>query len=140
LFWNIAGLGKKEEEFWEYICKHDFICLMETWMERKGWEGMKAWLPNTHEWMDIKVRKEEKRERTKGGMLLGKRKGWGEREVRWCCRGEEGLMVSEIREGKYRWIIVSIYNRWEWKDLEQILERVVEEIEDREDDNLRRRS
>jgi len=30
LIWNVAGLRKKEEEFWEYVCKYDFICLEKT--------------------------------------------------------------------------------------------------------------
>jgi len=30
IFWNVVGLDSKEEEFWKYVCKYDFISLSET--------------------------------------------------------------------------------------------------------------
>jgi len=42
-------------------------------------------------------------------------------------------MISEIREEKERWIIMTIYYRWDWKDLERTLERVLGEIENRKE-------
>lgn len=35
IFWNIAGLKKKDREFWEYIEKFDMIGMCETWIEEK---------------------------------------------------------------------------------------------------------
>jgi len=56
-------LGKKDEEFWEFISKHDFISLSETWLEKKSWEGIKGWLPDSRVWDGWIVRKENKRGR-----------------------------------------------------------------------------
>jgi len=131
--WNVAGLRRKGIDFWDFICEHDLICLEETWLERKGWEDMKVWLPRSHEWVEKEARKKKKKGRAKGGMLIGKRKGWGIEGGKWCCRGEDGLMIVEIKEAKERWIIVSIYNSWEWKVLEQKIDKVLEEIEEREE-------
>jgi len=77
IFWNVAGVIKKDEEFWRYVKGFDFISLTETWMEGKGWDKLKDWLPSTHEWKMVEARKEKVKGRAKGGMLLGKRKGWG---------------------------------------------------------------
>lgn len=30
LFWNVAGIGNKDREFWRYIKEFDFIILCET--------------------------------------------------------------------------------------------------------------
>jgi len=43
-------LGKKDEEFWEFISEHDFISLSKTWLEEKSWEGINGWLPDSHEY------------------------------------------------------------------------------------------
>lgn len=41
----MAGLLGKDEEFWVYVCKFDFIEPMETWIDAKSWERYKRWLP-----------------------------------------------------------------------------------------------
>lgn len=30
LFWNVAGLGNKDKDFWKYIESFDFVSLSET--------------------------------------------------------------------------------------------------------------
>lgn len=50
LFWNIADLGGKDREIWDYIENFDYVSLCETWIDEQGWEKLKGWLPNTHEW------------------------------------------------------------------------------------------
>lgn len=37
IFWNIAGLGNKDKEFWKYVKGFDFVSLSETWVDEKGW-------------------------------------------------------------------------------------------------------
>jgi len=78
LFWNVAGLGRKDEEFWEYISNYDFVGLVETWVDEERWEKIKGWLPSSHEWKYSAARKEKRKGRAKGGMMIGTRKGWGE--------------------------------------------------------------
>jgi len=55
------GLGNKDEEFWKFVSKCDFISLSETWVEEKSWERSK-WLPDSHEWMGSMARKVKKGE------------------------------------------------------------------------------
>lgn len=40
-FWNVAGLRNKDMDFWKELEKWDVIVL-ETWVERKGWERIKG--------------------------------------------------------------------------------------------------
>lgn len=35
-FWNVAGLGKKNRDFWRGIEEWDVVVMMETWVEEKG--------------------------------------------------------------------------------------------------------
>jgi len=35
-FWNVAGLGNKNEDFWKGINDWDMVVMMETWVEDKG--------------------------------------------------------------------------------------------------------
>jgi hypothetical protein len=38
LYWNIAGLRKKEEEFWDYVREFEIVVgLVETWVEDRSW-------------------------------------------------------------------------------------------------------
>jgi len=38
VFWNVAGLARKDVEFWSYIREYDFLSLSETWIDKKGWK------------------------------------------------------------------------------------------------------
>lgn len=38
IFWNIAGIKKKDKEVWKFIGSGDFISLCETWLEEKEWK------------------------------------------------------------------------------------------------------
>lgn len=37
----MAGVFKQDKEFWDYIIGYDYIGLSETWLDEKGWEGIK---------------------------------------------------------------------------------------------------
>lgn len=58
-FWNVAGIERKEKEFWEELKEWDIMVLTETWLEEKGWGNIKKRLPKGYEW----------------GVQHGKRKG-----------------------------------------------------------------
>jgi len=45
----------------------------------KSWEGIKGWLPNSHEWGGWMARKKKKRVKTMGEMLINKKKKEGRR-------------------------------------------------------------
>ena len=50
VFWNVAGIKKKEKEFWEYIETFDIVGLTETWIEQNEWERVKGKLPSGFRW------------------------------------------------------------------------------------------
>lgn len=66
VFWNVAGLGNKDKEFWKRLKEWDVMVLMETWIEEKGWNKIRRKLPEGYKWGgDAKGDKE--REEGKGG-------------------------------------------------------------------------
>jgi hypothetical protein len=38
LFWKVAGLRKKEQEFWEYVKQFEIVGLAETLVKVRNWE------------------------------------------------------------------------------------------------------
>lgn len=44
-FWNVAGLGNKDRNFWEALGQWDAIVLTETWVEENNWLRVKGRLP-----------------------------------------------------------------------------------------------
>lgn len=49
-FWNVAGIGDKDEDFWKYVQKFDIVNLTETWAELKNWKKTEKWLPKEFRW------------------------------------------------------------------------------------------
>lgn len=35
-FWNVAGIGNKDKDFWKYVQKFDIVNLTEMWAELKN--------------------------------------------------------------------------------------------------------
>jgi len=105
-------------------------------VEEKSWEGIKGWFPDSHAWGGWMAGMEKKRGSSMRGMLIGKKKKWGEEGDKLRDRREEGIVRSEIVMGKEKWIIISIYNRKAWKDMEQRLEEITEGIEESENINI----
>ncbi|KAH0817747.1 hypothetical protein GEV33_005045 [Tenebrio molitor] len=48
LYWNVAGLSRKREEFWAYIRKFEIVGLVETWVEEKNWKKIEKTLPKDY--------------------------------------------------------------------------------------------
>jgi hypothetical protein len=38
LYWKVAGLRKKEQEFWEYVRQFEIVGLAETLVKERSWE------------------------------------------------------------------------------------------------------
>jgi len=102
--------------------------LMETWLEKKGWGGIKGKLPKRYVWGAQWARKESKKGRAKGGMVMGIRKEWMEKG-RGIEVEEEGIMVGRVKLGEQRWNIVGVYVRENIRETLKKLERWVEEKE-----------
>lgn len=62
---------------WKYICDYDYIDLCEIWLEEKGLEKYKYWLPKTHVWEYCEAKKRKKKGRAMGGYIIGIKKSWG---------------------------------------------------------------
>lgn len=81
MFWNVARLGKKDQDFWKGLKGWDVVVL-ETWMDMGGWEGMGEDEKEVAEGTQVGssflqlAKKEGKRGRPKGGMLMGIRREW----------------------------------------------------------------
>jgi len=82
--------------------------LSETWLERKEWERVKGRLPKGYKWGVQGARREGKRGRATGRMIMGIREELVDGEIK-IEEGIEGTMMSEIRVGKERWRIIGVY-------------------------------
>lgn len=61
IFWNTAGIGNKDEEFWKYLREFNIINLTETWIELKNWKKAEKWLPKEFMWEIQGAYKDKKR-------------------------------------------------------------------------------
>ncbi|XP_066585584.1 golgin subfamily A member 6-like protein 25 [Prorops nasuta] len=108
IFWNVAGLGNKEEDFWRRIKRGDVVCLVEMWIEEKSWERIRRKVPKGYNWWTQWAKKEGRKGRAKGGIVMGVRK-----EMKGRKRGEggeeEGIMEIEVDIGGEEWRIVAVY-------------------------------
>lgn len=47
-FWNVAGIGNKDRNFWQRIKEWDIISMMETLLDKKKWEEARGRLPKEY--------------------------------------------------------------------------------------------
>uniref|UniRef100_A0ABD2WY04 Endonuclease/exonuclease/phosphatase domain-containing protein n=1 Tax=Trichogramma kaykai TaxID=54128 RepID=A0ABD2WY04_9HYME len=92
--WNVAGVWNKDEELWNYVTSFECICLVETWLEEKIWMAWKRKLNSGFMWWNFAARREKKKGRVSGGILIAIRKEWiGGKE----CEAKE---QEEVVKGK----------------------------------------
>lgn len=96
VFWNTAGIKKKEREFWNYIEEFNIVGMSETWMEKKDWEKIKGNLPEMFNWKCQYAIKEKKKGRAKGGIVTGVKKGIEEISL------ENANIVNGVQERRLR--------------------------------------
>jgi len=65
-----------------------------------------------------------------GGFVIERKKGWGKKGSKLMHKEEEEIVMSEIIKGTEKWKVMSIYNRKDWKGLEQKIESLIEEKKD----------
>jgi hypothetical protein len=63
VFWNVAGIKNKEDEFWKYLGEFDVVGLVETWVEAKGWERLERRMPREFESICREGKQERESER-----------------------------------------------------------------------------
>lgn len=130
MFWNVAGIGNKDKEFWRYIRTYDFISLSETWMEKKRWEKIRGRLSDTHKWACSYAIKEGKKGRAKGGFIIGKKKNWDlAQSNNLIQREEEGIIVTEMSLDREKLSIISVYGEQGGKNVEEKVNRIIGERE-----------
>lgn len=107
-FWNIAGMGNKDMDFWRILEQWDAMVLIEAWVEESSWMKVKEKLPKRYEWGIQYARREGKRGRAIGGMIMGVRRELMEKRTR--IKGkEEGIIIERVRCGEEKWRMVGVY-------------------------------
>lgn len=101
----------------------EVIVLMDTWLEEKDWEEVRRRLPERYVWKRQVAKREKKKERASGGMILGmkkelviKEKGQ-EKEV-------EGILTARIKYENGSWREVGVYIKGDMKKLKEMEERM----------------
>jgi hypothetical protein len=128
VFWNVAGIKNKENEFWKYLGEFDVVGLVETWVEEKGWERLEKRMPREFEWKCQYAERESKKGRAKGGIIMGVKKGLKE-ENGSGVKEERGFMERTVKRKQRKWSIVTIYSR-SMKETKRIIEERVKEQEE----------
>lgn len=128
VFWNVAGLKKKDREFWKYMEGFDVVGLCKTWIEEKDWKGIEKKLLKAFKWCNQCAVKEKEKGRAKGGILTGVRKSLEEIEA-------TDLNVNGVQERRVRvegdlWRIVTGYNGVKMKEIKKAIEKKIGELEE----------
>lgn len=61
IFWNVAGAGRKDRDFWEYISSFHIVCLVESWIEQNQWNSLLARLPTGYSWKFCPAKRENQK-------------------------------------------------------------------------------
>ncbi|XP_024868964.1 caldesmon-like [Temnothorax curvispinosus] len=118
---------EEDRDFWDGVKKWDVIIMMETWMDKKGWEKMKEKLPKEFGWRVQIANKRNKKGRTCGEMLVGIRKGLEEIKEGRGREEEENRVEVKLRIKEEIWKIIGIYVN---KDIDKKLEGLNDCIEE----------
>jgi len=107
--------------------------VLETWFEGKGWEDIKRKLLRGFVWRRQKVRRENKKERANGGILMGRKELLEEgtkieRDGDGVIVGQ--VIVGQVRVGEEKWRIIGAYVGGGIQKSLQDLERWMEDKEE----------
>lgn len=106
-FWNVAGLRNKDED-WSGLRKWEVIVLLETWMNEKGWRGIKGKLPRGYIWGLQWAEKKNGKGKAMGGMVMGIKREIVEKG-KGIETGKEGMIVGRVIVGEQSWRVVGVY-------------------------------
>lgn len=98
-FWNITGTKSIKIEKWEEIKEMDIVGLVETWETKK--ERWKKELKDL-EWRSSEAKKENKRGRAKGEIVLAIRENKEWKIVKWIQETSEliGAVIKRRNENR----------------------------------------
>ncbi|KAL6416732.1 hypothetical protein ACFW04_013190 [Cataglyphis niger] len=123
-----AGIKNKNRDFWREVEEWDVVMLSETWLDRKGWDSARGYLPKAYRWKVQLAERRNKKGRAIGGMLLGIKKELKVEEVKVIKRN--GLLEVELKVEDRKWNVIGVYVRG---DLEKKLEELSEWMERKEE-------
>jgi len=129
--WNVAGLKRKETDFWEFLKGFEIIGLTETWIEKNDWEKLKEKMPEGWKWRCQPASREGKKGRAKGGIITGIRVDLEEKER--THEEEQGIQERVIKLDRENWRVVIVYNR---EGKKEWLEKMKKEIKEEEEEKL----
>ena len=129
--WNVAGLKRKETDFWEFLKGFEIIGLTETWIEKNDWEKLKEKMPEGWKWRCQPASRECKKGRAKGGIITGIRVDLEEKER--THEEEQGIQERMIKLDGENWRVVIVYNR---EGKKEGLEKMKKEIKEEEEEKL----
>ncbi|KOX74862.1 hypothetical protein WN51_00374, partial [Melipona quadrifasciata] len=95
----VAGLERKDKDFWNYVKKYDFIEMTETWIDHRGWEIIENLRRR-----DIKRQKQAQQETAKTNNRCRNMERWNryweeeERREYDICEEAPGTMKHLTRE------------------------------------------
>lgn len=98
-------------DFWKRIREWDVIFFIETWVdEKEWWEKIRGKLPMDYRWEVQYARRQNRKGRAIGGLMLGIRK---EIETEDLNQGEEkeGIMGKVMKLGEEKWRLIGVYVR-----------------------------
>lgn len=130
LFWNVAGIRNKGEDFWKYISEFDVIGMVETWVDEKEWKKIEERMPKDYAWRCQAAERKNKKGRAKGGIITGVRKEI-EEEIKPKQESQRtGVAERDLKLGTKKVKVVTVYSQ-EMSTTKQMLEETISETEKR---------
>ncbi|EZA53828.1 hypothetical protein X777_06702 [Ooceraea biroi] len=101
--------------------------MCETWLEKGGESRIKSLLPESHNWEVIHASRTKRRGRASGGIMVGTKKGWKEKEDRVKLeKMSEGIGGVKIR-WEENWLnIFTVYSEGMGKEMEELFRSIEE--------------
>jgi len=124
----MVGLGNKDRDFWNKLKEWEVIVLVETWVERKGWENVRWRLSKGYIWGMQWAERKYKKGRARGGMIMGVKKELREGKEAFQTDMKR-IIVGNVRKDGQRWRIIGVYAR---QGVGEVLQGVGSWIEERE--------
>lgn len=126
IFWNVAGVKGKEEDFWNFIKEFEVVGLPETWLEEKEEATVRRKLEGEFEVEMMAASRKTGKGRPKGGIILAIKKGIYEEEInarKW--KGRE-FIGKEVKRQGGRMYVGATYMRECRKENREMMEDIME--------------
>ena len=121
----MAGARNKCPEVWKFISECDIVGMIETWVDEKGWNQMKKYLPKEFNWKCEPATREKKKGRAIGGIITGIRKEIKEEE---SAINSKNVMERKVIINEETWRIFTVYCKGN-EDIKS-LNKLIEETEE----------